>query len=132
MKSVEQLNRTPNIKVKGKFESPYLPKDAQTYEGELDFGRHSFRGTVIWGYNEMGWEHVSFSHYDHSIEPTWKDLCRIKEIFWGKDVTVLQFLPAEKAYVHGVKSWEDSNVFHLWRPVDGDFSKITEEMMMVL
>ena len=132
MRSVEKLKRMANIKVKGRHTNPLFPKDSETYEGELDFGRKGFRGSVLWGYNERGWEHVSFSHFDRETEPTWKDLCRIKEIFWGNNVTVLQFLPAEKSYIHGIPGWNDSNVFHLWRPVDGDFSKITEEMLMYL
>jgi hypothetical protein len=130
MRSIERLKKMANIRVGGQ---KLIPNTTfMVYEGELDFGRHGFRGTVLWGYDEMGWEHVSFSHYDHESEPTWKDLCRIKELFWGNNVTVLQFLPAEKAYIHGVPGWKDSNVFHLWRPVDGDFSNITEEMLEYL
>lgn len=131
MISIEKLKITPHLKLEGKL-SGLFPEEMEIYKGEIDFGRKSFRGTVIFGYNENGWEHVSVSHYDKDIEPKWNDLCKIKEMFWGKDVTVLQFFPAEKAFVHGVADWKDSNVFHLWRPVDGDFSKITEEMMEYL
>ncbi|WP_051650350.1 hypothetical protein [Selenomonas sp. AB3002] len=66
--------------------------------------------------NEM--EHVSVSITNsNKSTPTWKDMCRIKEIFWRDDEEVHQIHPKAENYLHGVGDLE--NVLHLWRPVGG-------------
>lgn len=120
MKPLGVLRATPHLCVDG-----IMYPETETYHGWVKWA--GFEASVIFGYRERGWEHVSVSHRNKRKLPTWEDMCRLKEMFWGKDVTVCQFHPAEKAYVH---EWNGlGNVLHLWRPVDGDFSKITEKMM---
>lgn len=41
--------------------------------------------------NEMGWDHVSVSLPNRC--PNWEEMCFIKNLFWGKDETVIQYLP---------------------------------------
>jgi len=63
-------------------------------------------------------EHVSVSlKNSNKTLPTWKDMCRIKDIFWNGDEEVHQIHPKAEQYVHGVGDTE--NVLHLWRPVGG-------------
>jgi len=71
-------------------------------------------GTVVWGRNEDGMEHVSVSPMDERITPTWDDMCQIKDAFWGDEEEVYQIHPPKSEYVNMVE-----NCLHLWRPVDG-------------
>ena len=73
---------------------------------------NKWSGTVVWGRDEGIWEHVSVSPLDGHI-PTWDEMCRIKNIFWGPEETVIQFFPRESEYVNIV-----DNCMHLWAPKD--------------
>jgi hypothetical protein len=63
-----------------------------------------------------GWEHVSvsLSSSQRKVErcPTWEEMCMVKDMFWDKSETVIQFHPAEDDYVNN-----HSYCLHLWRPV---------------
>ena len=127
MKSLEELKHTPNLCVQGKLDIKGIPEDAEVYHGWIDIGK--FKGTVVFGYNEHGkWEHVSISHFNKRKLPTWEDMCRVKDMFWGKDVTVVQWHPAEDSYIHGVMG-QDTNILHLWRAKDGDWSIVNEDLL---
>ena len=103
-----------------------LPVSIEIYCAGIDL--YGFKGTVVFGFNEDGWEHVSVSHCNKHKLPTWEDMCHVKELFWKADETVVQIHPSEDAYVHGVPGmWEDSNVLHLWRPVGGDWNRIEQK-----
>ena len=39
-------------------------------------------------------------------------MCRIKDIFWRDDETVVQYHPAKSEYVNNMP-----NCLHLWRPI---------------
>lgn len=56
----------------------------------------------------LGWEHVSVSLRDRP--PSWYEMCRVKELFWSDDETVIQFHPRMSEYVN-----IHPNVLHLWR-----------------
>lgn len=121
MKTLEEIKNAPHICAITRIQG--MP--TETYGAAIDlFG---FQGTVIFGFNEDGWEHVSVSHSNKRILPTWEDMCRIKDLFWNKNETVVQIHPSEKQYVHGVGAWKDSNVLHLWRPVNAEWQKMEEE-----
>ena len=134
MKPIIELMNTPRLCVDGRI--PQAPLEAEVYSGWLDFEGKKY--SVIFGYNETAkdsrWEHVSISHMNKHRLPDWETMCRVKEMFWGKDVTVVQFHPAEDAYLHGVGTLGNKleNVLHLWRPKDGDWSAITEELLKAL
>lgn len=57
-----------------------------------------------------GWEHVSVSLPDRC--PTWAEMCRIKELFWDDEDTVVQFHPPRSQYVNN-----HPYCLHLWRPL---------------
>lgn len=83
--------------------------------GYGDVEINGWRGSVVWGYDEHGWEHVSVSPYDHSITPSWDDMCRLKDIFFEDEETVFQIHPAKSHYVNKMP-----NCLHLWRMKDGE------------
>jgi len=57
-----------------------------------------------------GWEHASVSLRKRC--PTWDEMCDIKDIFWGKDETVVQYHPPETEYVNN-----HPYCLHLWKKI---------------
>lgn len=68
--------------------------------------------SVIWS-NGGGWEHVSISPFNKRVMPDWDDMCRLKDMFFNDDETVVQYHPAKSEYVNNVP-----NCLHLWRPLN--------------
>ena len=61
-----------------------------------------------------GWEHVS-AHIESLGKkriPTWSEMCRIKDIFWGEEDVVVQYHPAKKDYINN-----HYHCLHLWKPI---------------
>lgn len=56
------------------------------------------------------WEHVSVSLRDRC--PTWEEMCKIKDLFWGSHETVLQFHPSRDKYVN-----HHAFCLHLWKKI---------------
>lgn len=81
--------------------------------GEVEIS--GWTGSVIWGADEAGWEHVSVCPYNHDITPSWDDMCRLKDIFFEDEEVVLQFHPRKSQYVNIM-----NNCLHLWRPKDSE------------
>ena len=54
------------------------------------------------------WEHVSVSCSDRT--PTWQEMCAVKDLFWRKSETVIQFHPKESEYVN-----HHEFCLHLWK-----------------
>lgn len=71
-------------------------------------GKRQF--TVIASDGE-GWEHVSVSLVDRC--PNWREMCRIKDLFWDSEDVVMQLHPAGSEYVN-----VHPNCLHLWRPIN--------------
>lgn len=63
----------------------------------------------------MGWEHVSVSHLDDDLIPSWDDMCYVKDLFWEAEETVIEFHPKKSEYVNN-----HPGVLHLWKPVGKD------------
>lgn len=59
-----------------------------------------------------GWEHVSVTIEGEERCPTWEEMCQVKDAFWDKKDTVLQYHPSEDAYVSC-----HPFCLHLWRPI---------------
>ncbi len=67
--------------------------------------------------DENGWEHVSVSLSDYPTkQPSWPEMCMVKDLFWGKDECVVQFHPPDAEYVNN-----HPGVLHLWRAVKEPF-----------
>ena len=62
-----------------------------------------------------GWEHVSVHMNSEGKQgtPTWAEMCKIKDLFWGEEETVIQFHPKKSEYVNNHK-----HCLHLWKPVN--------------
>ena len=80
--------------------------------------------------DEEGWEHVSVSPKGSKYErdqptPTWDEMCQIKRIFWDSEEMAVQIHPEESDYLHGIGG--DTNILHLWRPIDGDWSALNRK-----
>jgi len=74
---------------------------------------------VVDGGAVSGWEHVSVSIrcmlMDGSVQsrtPTWREMCRIKDMFWDAEDVVVQYHPPAANYVNN-----HPHVLHLWRPL---------------
>ena len=65
-------------------------------------------------------EHISVSHHKRHKLPTWDDMCKLKDMFFYPEEMVVQIHPAASRYFHGVG--DRTNILHLWRPQNGDFS----------
>lgn len=95
----------------------HVPNDARVKSGP--YGSHDTAGNngqfvidklLVVASDGEGWEHVSVSMKKKT--PTWKQMCRIKDIFWDEDDVVIQYHPAKKDYVN-----YHPYCLHLWRPV---------------
>lgn len=67
----------------------------------------------------LRWEHVSV-HMETTERgkkssdrtPTWAEMCRIKNLFWDDEDTVIQYHPPKSEYINNHKY-----CLHLWRPI---------------
>jgi hypothetical protein len=59
--------------------------------------------------NGGGWDHVSVSRSDDQV-PTWDDMCKIKDLFFAPEETVVQFHPKQSEYIN-----HHPGCLHLWR-----------------
>lgn len=78
------------------------------------------RASVVCGFNEGGWEHVSVNLLSQKL-PTWEEMCQIKDMFWSEDEMVVQIHPKKSEYVNLVEA------LHLWRPVNGNWELLNEQ-----
>ena len=66
--------------------------------------------SIIWS-RGGGWDHVSVAPFS-GANPTWDDMCFIKDMFFDDEDWVVQFHPAKSEYVNNMP-----NCLHLWRPI---------------
>lgn len=61
-----------------------------------------------------GWEHVSVHIISDGKQrtPTWSEMCKIKDLFWSDEETVIQYHPPKSEYVNNHK-----HCLHLWKPI---------------
>lgn len=70
--------------------------------------------SVVWGYNEDGYEHVSVSPKHKYKMPTWDDMAYLKDVFFYDEEEAYQIMPKHSEYVN-----LKENCLHLWRPANG-------------
>ena len=75
------------------------------------------------GSEEEGWEHVAVHVGNGRRCPSWETMCKVKETFWRDDEDAIQLHPKKAEYFHGF-SGSNMEVLHLWRPIDGDWSRL--------
>ena len=115
----------PRSEIVGNSRLRKLPGFAGVERAELNLKSGQF--LVAFAADEEGWEHVSVSPKGSKREslqpcPTWEQMCDVKRFFWPDDEMVVQLHPPESVYLHGITF--DTNILHLWRPVDGDWTKL--------
>lgn len=74
----------------------------------LDPKRPNKQARVVWS-NGGGWDHVSVSWSNRC--PTWEEMCRVKDVFFRKDETCIEYHPAEENYVN-----YHPYCLHIWKP----------------
>jgi hypothetical protein len=78
-------------------------------KGYVDLGKGIGRGAcVVWSFGG-GWDHVSISFTDH--DPTWRDMCAAKEIFFDPEEVCVEYHPRASEYVN-----IHQHCLHIWRP----------------
>ena len=125
MKPIEELEKADNLVIYGLLPAA-AAQGLNTWEGYIEWP--DFRATVIWGYDEGGMEHVSISSMKKKQLPSWEIMCRLKDMFFYPDEMAVQIHPPESEYLHGVGQGTSKleNVLHLWRPKDGDYSRLNQ------
>ena len=69
--------------------------------------------------NGCGWEHISVSPRNSKNGcPSWATMCAIKDMFFEKNETVIEYHPAEADYINF-----HENCLHLWRPTEVEIPK---------
>lgn len=103
-------------------------KDGNNGVFHIHFGPMAFAYCIAsdGGYEDNEWEHVSVTVHNRGkiVMPTWEQMCKIKDMFWGEDDTVVQYHPAKKDYVN-----RHPKCLHLWKPVGKEFLKPPKEFV---
>lgn len=111
MRDIKEINS----KVMWRTDSPF-----QTFKVAIIELPTKVRASLVVGFNEDGWEHVSIELYARRL-PTWAEMCYIKNIFWDDEEEVVQIHPKKSEYVNITEA------LHLWRPVNGDWSMMNQK-----
>lgn len=84
--------------------------------GFLQLGnRVADSAVVVWSFGG-GWDHVSVSYSNRC--PTWDEMCKVKDMFFGPDECCIEYHPAEKDYVN-----VHPYCLHIWRPQGNEIPK---------
>ena len=92
----------------------FIPNMEDGYfgQGELCLdglcAEHREEAHIIFGNGENGWEHVSVSFKDR--DPTWAEMCAVKDIFWKDEEECIQIHPKKSEYVN-----IHPHCLHIWR-----------------
>lgn len=75
-----------------------------------------------------GWEHVSVHIVtENKLRiPTWAEMCKIKDLFWSDEETVIQYHPPKSEYVNN-----HDHCLHLWKPIGFDIPRPNSELVGV-
>lgn len=86
--------------------------------GVFQIPHYRIRGYLIFciASDGEGWQHVSVTVCPEGKKkanrcPTWEEMCWVKDQFWNKDETVIQYHPPESEYVNN-----HPFCLHLWKP----------------
>jgi len=97
----------PNIEKLRLRQGPFASDESFGMNGVFTIPYASSMLSVIIS-DGMGWDHVSVSLRNRC--PNWKEMHFVKNIFFEKEETVVQFHPKESAYINVCE-----NCLHLWR-----------------
>lgn len=75
-------------------------------------GKRSLKIVATAAHQEQEWDHASVSlGVNAKSQPTWPEMCFVKDLFWAEEDWVIQYHPAKSAYVNC-----HASTLHLWRP----------------
>ena len=97
----------PNLEELRIRKGPFGSDKSNGCNGAFEIPYESFILRVIIS-DGYGWDHVSVS-LPHRT-PNWKEMCFIKQLFFGKDETVIQYHPKESEYINC-----HPYCLHLWK-----------------
>ena len=120
------MRHEPNLRIEN-FRIRQLP---WTSEPGKNYGAFLYKGLQIissgfadehnaWA---KGWEHVSVSRPDRC--PTWEEMCKVKEMFWRDDETVIQFHPRKDKNINN-----HEYCLHLWKLASSEFLLPPDELI---
>ncbi len=111
----------------------HVPEKCRVNEGH-------YGSTIEWGNNGLfviktlnlkavvsdggGWDHVSVTSVKGSRYPTWEEMCKVKDLFWDDEDSVIQYHPPKSEYVNN-----HSKCLHLWCSQDYEFPRPPPEMV---
>jgi hypothetical protein len=94
---------------------PLKSSESDGNNGCFTVKRNGFQYNIIatdFGKDEHVSVHITVGKTQKT--PTWEQMCFVKDLFWGKEDTVVQYHPPESQYVN-----VHEHVLHLWRtPTD--------------
>ena len=117
------MRNEPNLRIEN-----YRDNSHPMYQSEYGKNYGAFAVPTVHGYlkvlssgfsdhdnpHGLGWEHVSVSMATRC--PTWEEMCKIKELFWRDDETVVQFHPRKSRYVN-----RHPFCLHLWKLAESEY-----------
>lgn len=107
MRTISEIKSNPHIKILNMgFDGMACYLNDKQYKPPREMAI-----TASWG---GGWEHVSVSLQNRC--PTWDEMCRIKDIFWGEEECVVQFHPPRSEYVNN-----HPYCLHLWKKIGANW-----------
>lgn len=64
--------------------------------------------------SSTNWEHVSVVgvYKRNNYTPSWEEMCKVKDLFWTSDATVIQYHSPKTEYIN-----MHPNCLHLWRKI---------------
>lgn len=100
-----------------------VPEKARRTKGQLgsnsSYGNNGFFqfkigsvGVAVIASDGEGWEHVSVS-LSEERDPTWEEMCKVKDVFWDEGDCVIQYHPPKESYIN-----HHPHCLHLWRVIN--------------
>jgi hypothetical protein len=97
---------------------PYASDESYGTTGAFQIRDNNGTSYYILSSTGEGWEHVSVSLVTKKRCPSWEEMCFVKDLFWEKGETVVQYHPAEEDYVNC-----HPYTLHLWKPLKAELPK---------
>lgn len=89
--------------------------------GEIYFPAQKEPMLVVWSFGG-GWDHVSVSYRKRT--PSWDEMCKVKDMFFNDDETVVQYHPKKSEYVN-----THEHCLHLWKKQGVEFELPKKEFV---
>jgi hypothetical protein len=68
--------------------------------------------------DQLGWKHLSITNAQKKMMPSWRIMCRAKDLFYGDDEWAVQYMPAKEDNIN-----DHPFCLHLWMSLDEQMPK---------